>query len=233
MSAWPAALSASQLWDGAVHVLLVPQALEPHRRHGRRPRDHRLVERLALPEGVIGGVRRQPVPEGQLLEAVRDRPIARRAGIEEILVIVIALARHRLALAGLAGLLGEIVEIDLAEGAVVEPVVAHPAVDHGAFRGGDLERGMRPEQRHRHRPAVVGRADHADALIALGHILGQPLDRVIGVGGVVGLRRVERPDRRARHDIFALRAIFAADVLADEDIAVVDPFAQRRPHRVA
>ncbi len=219
--------------DGAVHVLLVPQALQPHGRHVRRMRRDDLVQRLALPEGVIGRVRRQVVPETQLFEAVGLGPIAGRDGVEEVLIVVGAGPRHVLALAGLAGLAGEVVEVHLTEGAVVEPVVAHPAVDHRAFGGGDLQRRVRVEQRHGHGPAVVGRADHADLLVRFRHVLDQPVDRVPGIGGVVGLGRVQRPHRRPRHDVVALRAVLAADVLIDEDIAVIDPFAVGRPHGVA
>ncbi len=115
----------------------------------------------------------------------------------------------------------------------MEPVVADPAVDHRALRRGHLERRVRIDQGHGDRPAVIGRADHADLLVRFRHVLGQPVDRVVGVGGVVGLGRIERPHRRPRHDVVALRAVLAADILVDEDITVIDPFAIGAPHGVA
>ena len=82
-------------------------------------------------------------------------------------------------------LLGEVIEIHLPEGAVVEPVVAHPAVDHRALGHGGLERRMRIDERHDDGEALVGAADHADAAVRLGHVLHKPVDRVVGVGGVI------------------------------------------------
>ena len=115
----------------------------------------------------------------------------------------------------------------------MKPVVAHPAVDHGALGRGDFERGVRAEQGHGHRPAIVGGTDHADAAVGFGDVLDQPVDGVVGVGGVVGLGGIQGADGRPGHHIVALGAIFAADVLGDEDVAVVDPFPLRCPHGVA
>ena len=79
--------------DRAVDVLLVPQALQPDGRARRRVSGDQLVERLLLPEGVVGGMGGEALPPGQLVEAVRFAPGARRAGIEVILVVVISPAR--------------------------------------------------------------------------------------------------------------------------------------------
>jgi len=92
---------------------------------------------------------------------------------------------------------------------------------------------MGPEQGHRDGPAIVGRADHADALIAFLDVLDQPVDGVVGIGRVIGLGGVERTDGRTRHHVVALRAVFAADILVGEDIPVIDPFAVGRADRVA
>src|SRR3546814_9444606 len=47
---------------GAVHVLLIPQALQPHRRYLERNRREQLVERLPLPERIVGWVFGELVP---------------------------------------------------------------------------------------------------------------------------------------------------------------------------
>ena len=116
----------------------------------------------------------------------------------------------------------------------MEPVVAHPAVDHRAHRRRDLQRRMRVHQGHHHGEALVGAAQHADAAVRLGHVLHQPLDRVVGVGGVIGRRRVQRPAQRAREHVVALRAVLAAHVLEHADVAVGDEhlvaLRQRRQH---
>ena len=83
----------------------------------------------------------------------------------------------------------EVIEVGLAEGAVVEPVVAHPSVHHGAFGRRHFQRRMRAEQRHDHGEAFIGRADHAHAAVRFRGVLHQPVDGVVGVGDVVGSSR--------------------------------------------
>ena len=106
-------------------------------------------------------------PPRELIESRGFREVAGRSGAPEILVVVVAVADDGVALARCGGLLGEVVEVGLAEGAVVEPVVAHPAVDHRALGHGSLERRMRVDERHDHREALVRAADHADAAVGL------------------------------------------------------------------
>src|ERR1022692_4518519 len=52
-------------------------------------------------------------------------------------------------------LIVDVVHVLFAEGAVVEPVVAHPAIDHGIHRHRDFQRRMRIHQRHQGRESVV------------------------------------------------------------------------------
>ena len=89
LTSWPAAFSASEAVVGAPHVLLVPQPLLPHGRHVGGMLGDQLVQRLALPERVIG--RDAPsscATHGSLLQAVRAGVVARRAGLQELLVVV-------------------------------------------------------------------------------------------------------------------------------------------------
>ncbi len=53
----------------------------------------------------------------------------------------------------------------------------------------------------------------------LGQVLHQPVDGVVGVGGVVDLAGVERAAQRARHHVLAFGAVLAAHVLEHADIA--------------
>ncbi len=146
-----------------------------------------------------------------------------RTGLKQAGVVVVVGMRHAHAIATVSGLAEHVVDIDLAIGAVVVPVVAHPAVDHGAFRSGHFERGMRIEQCHDDGEALVAGADHADAAVRLGHVLDQPVDGVPGVGGVVGAGGViARSDRRRRHVVGALGAVLAANILIDANIAGLD-----------
>ena len=78
----------------------------------------------------------------------------------------------------------------LAEGAVVKPVVAHPAVHHRVHRNRDLERRMRIHQRHQRQKAIVRDSKDADFAVALGDILHQPVDGVVGIGGMIDRRGI-------------------------------------------
>ncbi len=205
--------------DRTPHVFLIPQALQPHRGHLQRRARHHLVQRLFLPERVIGGVFGELVPPRQLLQACSLGEVAGRAGLQEIAVVVVPLARDTGALAALAQLAGEVIEIDLAERAVIEPVVAHPAVDHRAFWHRHLQGGMRVGQRHHHGESFVGRTDHTDLAIGFLDILHQPVDGVPGIGGMVDLAGIERPTQRARHHVIAFGTVLAAHVLKHTDVA--------------
>ena len=83
---------------------------------------------------------------------------------------------------------------------------------------------MRIEQRHHHREALVGRADHAHAPVRFGRVLHQPIDGVLGVGRVVGRRGVERAADRPGHQVVALGPVLAAHVLEDADVAARDEY---------
>ncbi len=207
---------------GTPHVLLVPQALQPHGRHLQRCFRHHRIQRLALPEPVIGRMLNQLLPPGQLVHTGEARVVAGRTDAQEGAVVVVAEAGQRRALAALLGLHREIVEVDLAECTVVEPVVAHPAIDHRALRRSHLQCRMRVGQRHHHGEALVRRAEHADLAIALRYVLHQPVDGVPGIGGVVHLGVVQRPAQRPGHHVIAFGAVLAADVLEHADVTAVD-----------
>src|SRR5437660_5147318 len=99
----------------------------------------------------------------QWIETMQPSISARRARPAEPFVVVVGIAVHELAFILLGGLPGGVIEVELAEGAIVKPVIAHPSVHHGTLRRRDLQGWMRTEQRHDDREALVRRADHADA----------------------------------------------------------------------
>ncbi len=104
----------------------------------------------------------------------------------------------------------------------MEPVVAHPAVHHGIHRHGNLERRMRIDQRHQGQEAVVGNPQDADLAVALGNVLHQPVDGVIGVGRMIDGGGIQRAVQRAIDDVVAFGAVFAANVLDDADVAAFE-----------
>ncbi len=189
----PGGLQRAPAMDGAPHVFLVPQALLPHGGHIRRMRRHQPVQGLALPEGVIGGMVFGPPGIGILIQPMLAGPGSRRAGAQEAVIIVIDFARAGMAFAPGAGLAGGEVHAALAIGAIVKPVIAHPAIDHRAFGRRHFQGGMGVQQRHHHRETLIGRPHHADPAVAFGHMPDQPVDGVPGVGGFIGVGGIERP----------------------------------------
>jgi hypothetical protein len=193
-----------------------------HHRHGQRARGEQLVDRLIAPVGVVARVRDELLPEAELIEAALPAQLADRAGAQ-VQIVVVGDAGPPLVLVLAAGLLlVDVRDVDLPERAVVEPVVAEPAVDHRVHRHRDLERRVRIDQRHQRREAVVRDAEDADPAVGLGDVLHQPVDRVVGVGGVIDRGRVLRAAQRPVDDVVALGAVLAADVLDHADVAAVD-----------
>src|SRR5262249_50779629 len=128
--------------DCAPHVLLVPQSLNPHCRHGRWPLGDKLIERLPLPECVVIGMLHHLAGPGELVDAVSLGIVARRARAAEAFVVVVVAARYGISLALLGCLPPGVIEVHLPESAVVEPVITHPAIHHRTLRRRDLERWM-------------------------------------------------------------------------------------------
>ncbi len=203
----------------AILVLLVPLARNPQRRHRLLLPRQDLVERLRMPEGVVGRMVVHPVDVGQLAEpAALDEPRG-RAGAQEGVVVVIGVAPQVAGVALRRVLLVVIVVADEPERPAVEVVVVHPGVDDRVLGHRRLQRRMRVDQRHRRHHAVVAGAGDADAAVGARDVLHQPIDRVVGVGRMVDAAGVERPGQRPLVHIGAARAVLAAHVLIGEDVA--------------
>ena len=163
---------------------------------------------------------------------LRQKPVCSRprlfaefaggAGVHEHVVVVEVAGPPLHGVVARAVLLVDVGHVLLAEGAVVEPVVARPAIDHRVHRDGDFEGGVRMDEAHQGGESVVGDADDADLAVALGRIFYEPVDGVVGVGGVVDLGWVEGAAEGAVHHVVAFGAVLAADVLDDADVAAVD-----------
>src|SRR3984885_14741115 len=79
---------------------------------------------------MLGGL----AEERQRIDAEATREIARRAAREEQLEVIVGAARNLQPLVARGGLVVDVVEVGLAEGAVVKPVVPLPAIDHRTHR---------------------------------------------------------------------------------------------------
>ena len=207
--------------DGPVDVLLVPEPVDDHHRHGQGPVGEHPVHGLLLPEGVVGRVGQDLPPEAQLLHAAHPPQLPRRSGLE-VGVVVVPVRGPPLHLRLPGGLLVvDVRKVDLPEGAVVEPVVALPAVHHGVHGHRHLERRVRVDERHEGEEAVVGDAQDAHPAVRLGDVPDEPLDGVVGVGGVVHRGGVLRPPERPVHHVVPLRPVLPADVLDHADVAAL------------
>jgi hypothetical protein len=66
-------------------------------------------------------------------------------------------------------LLVDVGHILFAEGSVVEPVVAHPAVDHGIHGHGHLQSRVRMTSAIKRKEAVIGDAENPHLAVGLGN----------------------------------------------------------------
>ena len=124
--------------NGAPHVFLIPQSLNPHCGNIQGLRSHDFVEGLRLPKHVVGGMLGNLAPPWQLIEACRAGKITSRSSAPEVLVIVPSFPDDGVAITFDCGLIGEVIEVHLAECAKMEPVVSHPTIDHGTHWRSDL-----------------------------------------------------------------------------------------------
>ena len=172
----------------AVDVLLVPQAVDQHDRDLQGLLREELVDRLVPPVRVVRRMREDLPPEPELLHAAASPELARVAGRHVRVVVVVGRRPPEDVVLARGLLVVDEPHALLPERAVVEPIVAHPAVDHRIHRHGALERGMWLEERHERQEAVVGDPDRADPPVRLRDVLDEPVDRVPGVGRVVHVR---------------------------------------------
>src|SRR5712692_11957304 len=135
----PRRLKGQVTMNRAPHVLLVPQALNPHGRYLRGVLRNQLVERLPLPEGVVSGMFDHLLSPRQLIEAMQASISASRPRPAEGFIVVVGIAIHGLTFILLGRLPGGVIEVGLTERAVVKPVIAHPSVYHGTLRSSDLQ----------------------------------------------------------------------------------------------
>ena len=208
--------------DGAVDVLLIPEAMDEHHGDFQGLGGENLVDGLFAPEGVVGGMVENLAPEADLLEAMAAAQLTRRHRIHVNVVVVEMAGPPLRAIVARGFLFIDVGHVLLAESPVVEPVVAYPAVDHGIHGNGNFERGVRIDERHQREEAVVGNAENADLAVAFGDIFDEPVDGVVRVGGMIDGGGILRAVQRAIHDVVTLGAVLAANVLDHADVAAFD-----------
>lgn len=79
-------------------------------------------------------------------------------------------------------------------------------------------------ERHQGKKAVIGDTEDPNFAVALGNVLHQLVDRVIGVGRLVHRRRVLRPMDGTVHDEIAFRSVFAPYVLNNANVAALNNY---------
>src|SRR6185312_2213738 len=134
--------------NGAPHVLLVPQSLYPHGRDVRRLLCDEFVERLSLPECVVGWMVEQLLRPRKILQPVLVRIVSRGNGAAECFVVVVSAALNCFPFPGFCRLARSVIEVRLAKSPVVKPIVTHPSIDHRAFGSGYFEGGVGSKQSH-------------------------------------------------------------------------------------
>src|SRR6185369_4690526 len=120
--------------DVAVDVFLVPQTVDQHHWNLQRLGRENLVDRLIAPVSVVTRMLEYFAPEAYLFEAAPPPQLTGRAGFHEHVVVVVMAGPPQYFVCARGLLVVDVAHALLAKGAVVEPVVAHPAVDHRIHR---------------------------------------------------------------------------------------------------
>ena len=81
---------------------------------------------------------------------------------------------------------------------------------------------MRIHESHQRQKSIVGDSQNANFAVRLRNILHQPIDGVVGIGGVIDWSGVLRAMERAVHHVIAFRLVFAAYVLHHADVPALD-----------
>ena len=103
-------------------------------------------------------------------------------------------------------------------------IVTEEHVGGGSLLGDGFERGMGLEHAHHGEPAAVGNAQQTDAAVVVRNVFDEPVDAVVGVRAFIDGLGIVRVANWPLHDEFAFRAVAAANVLKDEDVAFRNHF---------
>ena len=203
----------------AVEVFLVPPPRHVQGRHfdtGQVGRDG-----LPLPEGVVVGVGDEIVPARHLAleKSCIDIREGAQAEVEVVGVVAVELEAGVLLPGGFERV-NVLEAVAQTEGPLMMEIVAHPHVGRRSLGRDRLHRGMGVEHGHHGEPASVADAQHPHAPVAL-RGLQEPLHRVVGVAAFVHGLRVLGVAYRPQHHELTLGLDAAADVLEDEDVAVL------------
>src|SRR5260370_18834551 len=106
--------------------------------------------------------------EADLLSAMAPAEPLRRAGLHELVVIVKVAGPPLRFVVARGLLLVDVAHVLFSKRAIVEPIVAHPSVDHGVHRHGHFERRMRIDEGHQRQEAVVRNAENPNLAVAYG-----------------------------------------------------------------
>ena len=93
-----------------------------------------------------------------------------------------------------------------------------------------LHRRMRVEQRHRREPSAIRNPHHARPSIVVRHIFHQPINRVVGVAGLIDRLRIGFIPRVALHHKCPLRSKPPANILKHENVTVRNHLAVSKNH---
>ena len=206
------------------HIFLVVVAA--HGQSGNSNCRERMLYAARAPDAVISGVFEEEFPGGQCFGAglfhVFRKVSALQKKIKTIAwlpVLVLAVVRDNFFFAALHSE-HVVVAVTLAEGAVVEEVIAHPCIDHRRLRRDGLHGGVRINAGRHGQKAWIAGADESRAPVVALHILQQPCHRVVCVCTLVRSLSASMVSQRSAHDELALALVAAANILRNIEVAV-------------
>ena len=203
----------------APRIFLIPETGHVQVRDERAV--HLIHPCLVLPELVVVGVLDDGVPVRDRAVEVLGVDVRERTEIEVPRIGVVGL-EVEVGVGVLVGLFiyGVLERIALAQRAVAVIVVVHPLVRGRCLLRDRFQRRVRVQECHRRGEAIVGDTEHPHLTAVPGHVLDQPLDRIVRVARLARRFRILEIDFRRQLER-ALRPESPAQVLDHEDVAVL------------
>ncbi len=81
---------------------------------------------------------------------------------------------------------------------------------------------MRIHQSHQRQKSIVRNSENPGLAIGFRNIFDEPVDGVVSVRRMIDGSGIERPVKRAIHDVVALRIVLSAHILHHADVAAFD-----------
>ena len=208
-----------------VDILLIPEAVHVECRHQPAGMIEPLISRAVTPVIGVGRVIHQVGPHFMAVVEIRAKSFPQGA-LTQCPAVEVPMGVRVVKRTPFASLhaVNEFEGVNRPKGPPVKPVIGFPDIDDRVEWNCRRQRRMGFAHGRQGQPARIRGAPDSDLAVVVGDVLDQPVDRVPGVGSLIGPGLVVFPSRDSIHLILAFRLIPPAQILSYVDIAVSQKF---------